>query len=190
MWQSRIAALSLAAAVLVVCLFFAWSEFRVATNVVPRADSLVVVEGDLETCLYDGRGLLEPFQKLHGGWRGGPDYVLTVKGVAGQFRTPVFECGVSDTSPGPHRIAFSVDGHFSEPGPHDASPRNTYGYTVDGVVHRSADEDLRLHGRAHDLLSPVNTVGLGLLALIVPMCTYRAVRPRHRPDSAQPTQVP
>jgi hypothetical protein len=190
MGQSRITALSLAAAVLAACLFFAWSEFRVATNVVPRADALVKVEGDLETCVYDGRGLLEPFQKMHGGWRGGADYVLTVKGVPGQFRTPVFRCGVAEASPGPHWIAFAVDGNAAEPQSGDSAPRSTYGYTVNGVVHRNAEDDLQLHRRAHDLLSPINTAGLGLLALIVPMCTYRAVRRRYSPGNAQSTQGP
>ena len=176
-----------------ICAVYAWSEFRVATTRVPSTDALVKVEGVLETCVYDSDGLLEPVEKLHGGWSGGPSYVLTVRGLEGRFRTSVFQCGVSTATsagsePSPHLVSFAVAPAVPGATAGDAAPLNAYGLAVDGVTFLSAETDLDRHRRAHDFVSPLNAAGLGLLAFVVPVWTYRAARRRNRVDVARTGQ--
>ena len=191
--RSSILPAVLAAGALGICAVYAWSELRVATTNVPGADTLVNVEGLLETCVVEGHGLLEPVEKLQGGWSGRGGYVFTVRGLEGRFRTLVYECGAwaespAGSEPSPHRVSFAVARTVPGAKIGNPAPLNAYGLAVDGVPYASADTDLDRHRRAHDFVSPLNAAGLGLLAFVVPVWTYRAARRRSRVDGARNAQ--
>jgi hypothetical protein len=188
--QSRLLPLCVAGVALAASLAFAWSEYRIATADLPAPDTLVTIEGDLGSCSYDTLSLLDPSRTIYGGWGGGHSYLFTIKGQDRQFRTSVYGCGgdlqpQAASFPTARRVSFAVMRGDNASSPAEAELLLTYGFAVNGEVLRRVEDDLDLHRRAHDVVSPLNTAGFMLLACIAPVWIYRAARRRARSPDVQ-----
>jgi hypothetical protein len=179
--RTTIVAFSVALAVVAVCLAGAWGEYLVSRSHVPAPSELQVVAGDFESCEVELNGQLGPMRLLQGAWGGPSTHILTLQGVNARFRTQVFDCGTGtdDTASVATRrgaITLNAQRHPVETAAGEAPLYNAYGLTVNGVLMRTPAEDLADHRRAHDVVAPLNIVGLLLLAVLLPGLLIGALR--------------